>query len=253
MSLTVLSPDYTLPPTSGGTARSLVLLLHGVGANGEDLMSLAEGWQRELPHTAFISPNAPFPYDGEFSPLEAYQWFSLEGITAENREERVREAIPLLNRFIDEQLAAYALQPHQLALVGFSQGTIVSLYASLRRPSPIAAVLGYAGRLAKHSPYAHEVCAHPRTVLIHGTEDSVIPLSEFHTAMQVLEAHRVPTMGWTSPGVPHTICPEGESLGGAFLSFALENPEAPLEAFLKTPAGIAPTRLQKVTTSQQTL
>lgn len=246
MTSSVLSPDYTLSPGPGKPVQNLVLLLHGVGANGEDLMPLAEGWQKQLPHTAFVSPNAPFPYDGDFSPLEAYQWFSLEGITPENREARVREAIPLLNRFIDEQLEAFALQPDQLALVGFSQGTIVSLYAALRRPSPIAAVLGYAGRLAKHSSYAHEVCAQPRTVLIHGTDDSVIPLSEFHTAMEVLESHQVPTLGWTSPGVPHTICPEGETLGGAFLSFALENPEASLEAFLKTPGGRALTRLQPV-------
>src|SRR5688500_18307671 len=102
MSTQILTADCVLPPASDEKPKALVMLLHGVGADGEDLMSLAEAWQDLLPDAVFVSPNAPDPYDGGFE--GCYQWFSLEGLTPENRLERVMKVGPALNRFIDEQL-----------------------------------------------------------------------------------------------------------------------------------------------------
>lgn len=226
----MLSADYIVPPSSGEAPKSLVLLLHGVGANGEDLLPLATHWAGLLPDALFISPNALQPYDGGFP--GAYQWFSLDDITPENREQRVREAAPLLNEFIDSQLATYGLDDSRLILVGFSQGTIMSLFVALRRMQPCAGLLGYSGRLAGAAALSQELVSRPRTLLIHGTADSVIPLSELHLADRALGAAGVPVRAVPMLGVGHTISYEGEMLGGQFLQYCLSVPHAlGLDAF----------------------
>jgi phospholipase/carboxylesterase len=219
MSNRSLNADSILAPASGGRPKALVMLLHGVGANGEDLMSLAEAWQELLPGAVFVSPHAPEPYDGGYP--DAYQWFSLEGITPDNRMDRVVRNAPMLSRFIDEQLALYHLTDRQLALVGFSQGTIMALFMALKRPRPCAALLGYSGRLAG-AESIEPVFSRPRILLIHGTADQTIPVSELYAAENALKAHHVPVVAIAEPGVPHCISPEGELLGGQFLKYCLE-------------------------------
>ena len=133
-----------LPPQAGGKAKSLVVLLHGLGADGNDLISLAPLWARVLPNTAFVSPHAPFPCD--MAPY-GRQWFSLLDRTPARVLAGVQAAAPILDAFLDAELARHELPPERLALVGFSQGTMMSLFVAPRRPVAIAGVVGYSGAL----------------------------------------------------------------------------------------------------------
>ncbi|MBY0405919.1 MAG: phospholipase [Cyanobacteria bacterium] len=210
---------------SVSTPRQLVVFLHGVGANGLDLMSMANEWKKILPDADFISPNAPFPYDdgSGYSYQDAYQWFSLEGVTHENRAERVKPASELLNQFIDEQLALRHLSEDCLAWVGFSQGTIMALYTALRRSSPCGSILGYSGRLTGEKTLPQEITSKPPIFLVHGQEDAVIPLSETLQASHILKSLNVPVLTWTVPKIPHAISKEAERVGGRFLKHCFEN------------------------------
>jgi phospholipase/carboxylesterase len=224
----ILQLECALPPVSGSKPGALVILLHGVGANGEDLMSLAHAWHARLPDALFISPDAPDPYDSGYP--GCYQWFSLEGITPENRLARVQAPALKLNAFIDEQLAACGLTDRQLVVVGFSQGTIMALCVMLRRQNPCAGLLGYSGRLA--GPDSIEpVTSRPRILLTHGTRDEVIPVSELYAAEQALQAHQVPVVAFAEPGVSHTISPLAEALGGHFIQYCLTTPDRGAPAF----------------------
>ena len=145
-------------PASGGPARQLVVLLHGVGADGDDLISLADYWSALLPDAEFVSPNAPDQCD--MSPY-GYQWFSLLDRSMAAMTAGVKKAAPVVNAYIDDALAERGLTPDKLALVGFSQGTMTSLYVALRRPEPVAAVLGYSGALLAPELLASEIKSRP--------------------------------------------------------------------------------------------
>src|SRR5437868_8486420 len=132
------------PPLSGGAPRRLVILLHGLGADGNDLIGLQQYWGRLVPEAEFLSPNAPFPCD--MAPY-GYQWFSVQDRTPAAVLAGVRAAAPLLDAFIDDELAKRGLSEAETALVGFSQGTMMSLFVGLRRERPLAGILGYSGRL----------------------------------------------------------------------------------------------------------
>ena len=120
-------------PTNGAAPQNLVILLHGVGADGNDLIGLAPHWARHLPDTEFVSPHAPYPYD---KAPQGRQWFSIRDFSPEILLAGVRETAPILNQFIDEQLARTGLSDDRLALVGFSQGTMMALFVALRRTRP---------------------------------------------------------------------------------------------------------------------
>jgi len=120
------------PPAAGGKPRRLVLLLHGLGADGNDLIGLAPYWARLLPEAEFLSPNAPFPCD--MAPY-GYQWYSVQDRSPEAQLAGVRAAAPILDGFIDEALAERGLGPEDLALVGFSQGTVTVSYTHLTLPT----------------------------------------------------------------------------------------------------------------------
>src|SRR5208337_2775220 len=123
------------PPASGGRPSRLVILLHGLGADGNDLIGLGPYWARSVPTAEFLSPNAPFPCD--MAPY-GYQWYSSQDRTPEAALAGVRAAAPILEGFIDDVLAERGLDDSDLALVGFSQGTVMSLYVGLRRSRPVA-------------------------------------------------------------------------------------------------------------------
>src|SRR5450432_3837749 len=144
----------THPPSSGGRPRQLVILLHGLGADGNDLIGLAPVLARVLPDAEFVAPNAPFPCDMAPS---GYQWFSMQASSPSMILGGVRAAAPMLDAFIDEALAARGLGEKDLALVGFSQGTIMALYVGLRRAHPVAGILGYSGALVGADVLAQEI------------------------------------------------------------------------------------------------
>jgi len=206
------------PPASGGKPRRLVILLHGLGADGNDLIGLVPYWARLLPDAEFLSPNAPFPCD--MAPY-GYQWFSSQDRSPEAVLGGVRAAAPILDAFIDEALEERGLGSSDLALVGFSQGTMMSLFVGLRRAEPVAGIVGFSGRLLAPELLASEVRSRPPILLIHGTEDPVVPHSSLAAAENELKAAGVPVETVSSVGIGHSIDDQGLRRGGQFLKNVL--------------------------------
>jgi phospholipase/carboxylesterase len=206
------------PPAAGGKPRRLVILLHGLGADGNDLIGLAPYWSRLMPNAEFLSPNAPFPCD--MAPY-GYQWFSSQDRSREAALGGVRAAAPLLDAFIDEALEERGLSDSDLALVGFSQGTMMSLFVGLRRDKPVAGIVGFSGRLLAPDLLASELRSRPPILLVHGTEDPLVPYTSLADAETALKEAEVPVETVTSVGLGHSIDEEGLRCGGQFLKEAL--------------------------------
>lgn len=179
----------TQEPASGGPARQLVILCHGVGSDGHDLIGLAPYLAKVLPDAKFIAPNAPYAFDQ--APF-GYQWFSLGDMSMANRLKGTEAVAPILDDFIDEQLAAHGLDEKDLALVGFSQGTMVSLHVGLRRNQPLAAIVGFSGMLIGAEQLAGEIKSRPPVLLIHGDADDMVPPENLGLAVAALRAVGVP-------------------------------------------------------------
>ena len=204
----------------GGAARRLVVFLHGFGADGNDLIEIGRAWQPLLPDTAFVSPHAPEPCAG--APM-GRQWFALTFRDPDERWRGVNAAAPILNHFLDAELARRKLPASALALVGFSQGTMMALHVGLRRATPPAAIVGYSGLFvlpdnAAPDVVAGEIRSHPPVLLIHGDQDELIPVQALFHATQALAALEVPTEWHISPGIGHGIDQEGLRHGGEFLA-----------------------------------
>lgn len=208
-----------LPPQSGGKPKNLVMLLHGLGSNAQDLIGLAPMWAPVLPDTQFVSPDAPFPCD--MAPF-GYQWFSLQDRNPDIMEKGAAEAAPLLHRFIDEQLARHDLPISRLALVGFSQGTMMSLYVGLRRPEPVAGILGYSGALLGGEELTQVVQSRPPVCLVHGEQDPVVPFAAMGYAEAALKSLQVPVSSFARPWLEHSIDQEGLGIGAGFLQKILQ-------------------------------
>ena len=202
------------PPASGGRPTRLVILLHGLGADGNDLIGLAPYWARLLPTTEFLSPNAPFPCD--MAPY-GYQWFSSQDRSPAAVLAGVRAAAPFLDAFIDTAVAERGLDDSDLALVGFSQGTMMSLFVGLRRTKPAAGILGFSGRLLAPELLPSELRSRPRTFLVHGTDDPLVPYESLAAAQTALIEAGVPVETLTCPGIGHSIDENGLRRGGLFL------------------------------------
>jgi phospholipase/carboxylesterase len=204
----------------GGAARRLVVFLHGYGADGNDLIEIGRAWQQLLPDTAFVSPHAPEPCGG--APT-GRQWFSLTFRDPDERWRGANAAAPILNQFLDAELDRRKLPPSALALVGFSQGTMMALHVGLRRPTPPAAIVGYSGLFvlpnnAAPEAVAGEIKSRPPVLLIHGDQDELIPVQALFHATQALAALEVPTEWHISAGIGHGIDQEGLRHGGEFLA-----------------------------------
>jgi phospholipase/carboxylesterase len=202
------------PPASGGKPSRLVILLHGLGADGNDLIGLAPYWAPMLPEAEFLSPNAPFPCD--MAPY-GHQWFSSQDRSPAAVLAGVRAAAPILDAFIDEALAARGLGDGDLALVGFSQGTMMSLFVGLRRAQPVAGIVGFSGRLLAPELLTNELRSRPRILLVHGTEDPLVPYASLAAAETALTNAGVPVETLTCPGIGHSIDEPGLRRGGHFL------------------------------------
>lgn len=201
-------------PHNGERPQKLVILLHGLGADGNDLISLAENWAPLLPDTEFIAPNAPFPCD--MAPW-GHQWFSLQVFSHEAIHSGVIDASTHLNAFIDESLKSRGLTEADLALVGFSQGTMMALHVALRRPQQAAAILGYSGALAGAETLPHEIQSRPPIFLIHGDQDLVIPINALFAAESALTQAECDVRSLIRPGLAHGIDNKGIDEGGKFL------------------------------------
>lgn len=204
----------SIEPASGGPAKQLVVLLHGYGADGNDLIGLAPHFAQALPDAAFVSPHAPFPCD--MAPY-GRQWFSLSDRAPARMMEGARLVTPILERFLDLELGNRKLSDAQLVLVGFSQGTMTALHVGLRRVAPAAGILGYSGALLGTDSLADELRGRPPVMLIHGDDDPVVDYNLHQLSLSTLEALDVPVEGHTRPGLGHSIDMEGLTLGGDFL------------------------------------
>ena len=199
--------------TPAKVPSSLVILLHGLGSNGKDLISLAPMWSAELDETVFVSPDAPFRCDMVPEGYEgSYQWFSLQDRDPHAILNGVMSAQPILDSFITEQIEKYDVPPEKVVLVGFSQGTMMSLYAAPRYPEQLGGVLGYSGALVGDiEGNKMPIC------LIHGEADDVVPVEAYNAARGKLIGAGYKVSGHTTPGLTHSIDPAGLQAGAEFL------------------------------------
>lgn len=206
--------DETLKPAGNGPVERAVIILHGLGDSASGIIGLGEAFRPALPNTEFLAPDAPFPCD--FSPF-GFQWFSASDWTNAVVLEGVKKAAKPLNAYIDYILESRNLTPDRLALVGFSQGTMMSLYVAFRRMPAVAGVLGYSGALIGGEDLKSERQSAPPVLLIHGTNDDVVPFPSMHHALEGLHNANINAAGLPCPGLSHSINDDGIRHGTTFL------------------------------------
>lgn len=217
--MTLFLDGPRLPPARGGKPDALIVLLHGYGSNGADLISLAPYWQKLLPGAAFVSPNAVEPVP---QAPGGYQWFPISNLDPMLMEQGARTAAQSVDRFLDRELERQGLDESRLALVGFSQGTMMALHVGLRRAKAPAAVLGFSGVLVGGRRLKDEMKAKPPVLLIHGDRDPTIPVAAMFDSAEALSAAGHGAQWHISYGIPHSIGPDGLDLGGSFLATYLK-------------------------------
>jgi phospholipase/carboxylesterase len=212
----VLKADRRAPQS--GEVRSAVVFLHGYGANGADLMGLADPLAEHLPDTLFVAPDAPESIPG--MPM-GLQWFPIPWIDGSSEEEAERGLLAAandLNAFLDALMVDEDLMPEQVVLFGFSQGTMMSLHVAPRREDAVAGIVAFSGRLLRPELLADEVQVRPPVLLVHGDADDVVPPQSLPAAAEALQE-----AGWTEvyahimKGTAHGIAPDGLSVALAFM------------------------------------
>lgn len=217
--------DYTLPPASGFKPDSIVVLIHGYGSNGKDLLALGQAWAPQLPNTLFVAPDGPTPSD-----LNPYgnQWFGLDDWNPSQKMTKVQLArmvkdiqtlTPSFNRYLDQLLKTHDLPPEKLAIVGFSQGAMVALHLGLHRPQ-CAGVIAYSGAFLD-DPQEVKI-AHPPVLLIHGMDDQLLSSTFSKIAEGHLKHLHVPVTLSLLPGLGHGIDEAGVEIGATFLKKHLD-------------------------------
>ena len=214
---------YKRRASESGEDTSIVIFLHGYGANGDDLLGLAEPLAPHLPDTVFVAPDAP---DRSMANPEGFQWFPIPWIDGSSEvaaAEGMRNAAKVLDAFIDKMLADEGLSPDRLVLLGFSQGTMLSLHVAPRRHDPIAGIAGFSGRLMFPEALAEEVVSKPPVVLIHGNADDVVPFEEMQLAGNALQDAGFTVYGHVMDGTAHGIAPDGLGVALSFIREVLED------------------------------
>ena len=207
-----------LEPRSG-KAKQLVVFLHGYGADGNDLIGVGREWQRFLPDAAFVSPHAPQRCTMGGG---GFQWFPLTMRDPHERWNGVQMARPEVDAYLDQELAKYGLDDSQLAIVGFSQGTMLGLHIALRRAKTPAAIVGYSGTLEGAEHLKTEVTARPPILLVHGDRDNVVPVDVLFAATDAIGAAGLSAQWHLSTGVAHSIDQAGLMHGLLFLAEAFK-------------------------------
>jgi phospholipase/carboxylesterase len=210
----------SLQPLFGGKPKQIVLLLHGYGSNGADLISLAPHWRNALPDALFLAPHAP--QSGGMG--TGYQWWPLLGFTPQALAAGAASAAPAIDAFIDRKLKQYDLAESDLAIVGFSQGTMMALHVGLRRKNGIAGIVGYSGMLTGAAELSHLPISKPPVLLIHGSADPIVPVAALHAAKADLQKLGLEVTHHISAGLGHSVDPLGLRLGGEFVANALSAP-----------------------------
>lgn len=198
---------------ASGTGKSLVVFLHGYGADGADLLGLSDVLAQHLPDTVFVAPDAPEPCAG--NPF-GFQWFPIPWLDGSSEAEAAAGLVASardLNTFLDARLSDEALAPSAMALVGFSQGSMMSLHVAPRRAEAVAGVVAFSGRLLVPERLMAEAVVKPPVLLIHGDQDQMVPFADMDLAGQALVAAGFETYGHVMKGTGHGIAPDG--LGAA--------------------------------------
>ncbi len=206
-------------PHGGGKAERLVILLHGYGADGDDLIGLAQPLGPLFPTVAFHSPNAPYPCEG--NPY-GRQWFGISRLDPALMLAGARGAAPFVDAYIDAQLRHYGLTEAETALIGFSQGTMMALHVGLRRARPLAGIVGFSGLLAGAEALAGEIVSRPPVLLVHGDADEMVPLAMMDHSEKALVACGVEVGSHVSRGIGHSIDQTGLEVCARFLKNVLE-------------------------------
>jgi phospholipase/carboxylesterase len=169
----MLSGPELLPTGGMESVKSLVVLLHGYGSNGDDLIGLAHEWTKSLPHTAFVAPHAPTTLPQMH---HAYQWFGIWDLTPWQIEQGLRHVTPQVVDFVKAQAARFKLGLDRVVLVGFSQGTMLSLHVGLRDLQGLAGIIGYSGAMVSPETLVSEKTTKmPPVLLVHGMMDNIVP------------------------------------------------------------------------------
>ena len=203
--------------SQSGRTGSVVVFLHGYGADGADLLGLAEPLAPHLPDTVFVAPNAP--EQCVVNPM-GYQWFPIPWIDGSDPEERERSmvsAVADLNAYLDDVLIDEGIEADQMVLFGFSQGTMISLHVAPRREDPVAAVVGFSGRLEDPETLEEEVRVRPPVLLIHGDQDEVVPPQSLPDAANALTGAGFEVYAHVMEGTGHGIAPDGLQVALAFI------------------------------------
>jgi phospholipase/carboxylesterase len=213
-------------------ATHLVVLVHGYGSDGDDLIGLAPHWQRQMPGAAFIAPNAP----DRLPSGPGYQWFPITRIDPHEMQKGVESVGPLLDQYLDTELARLSLPPEKLILVGFSQGAMLSLHVGLGRAVPPAAIVGLSGLLTGPPP---EPAGGPPVFLAHGDADTVVPVQAMLMAVSALGQAGVRVQWHLAHGIGHGVDPQTIQLAGDFLGLAFAGllaAQGPASSLLKARA-----------------
>lgn len=207
----------SLQPRSGNAPRQIVLLLHGFGSSGSDMIALAPTWQQALPDALFLAPHAP----QRCAIGAGYQWWGLSELSPQALARGARDAAPAIDSFVDRKLAQYDLTDADLAIVGFSQGTMMALHVGLRRQPQVAAIVGYSGMLTGTAELRAELASKPPVLLVHGSQDPVVPVTALHSAERELKQLGIGVTTHVSANLGHSVDPMGIKLGRDFASKAL--------------------------------
>jgi len=213
-----MSPQLDGPfrAPKSGTAKQLVIFLHGYGASGDDLIAIGHEWADGLPDAAFVAPNAPEVCEAFAA---GYQWFSIRAIDPQafEREKQAEKALPLLNAYIDAQMAKWGVTEGNVAVVGFSQGAMMAMYAMPRRKTACAGVVGYSGMLIEAEALKSSTMVKMPVLAIHGSMDEVVPASMLNSIGEGFEAAGFNVETIMRPGLGHGIDGFGLMRGLEFL------------------------------------
>lgn len=204
----------SLAPLSCGKAAWLVVLLHGLGADGNDLIDLALNWQPIVPKAEFVALHAPFPFD---QGPTGRQWFGAKDPAPDKLLAGIRASAAILDPCLDEMLAKRRLPDNHLALVGFSQGGVMALHVGLRRRNGIAGIVSFSGALVGSELLEREIASRPPVLLVHGEADGVVPFPLMAMTAAALQSAQVPVTTLTRPDLGHSIDDEGVIQAGDFL------------------------------------
>ncbi|MDQ7080200.1 MAG: prolyl oligopeptidase family serine peptidase [Paracoccaceae bacterium] len=208
-----------------GKASSLVILVHGYGADGADLLGLADPLGEHMPDTVFVAPNAPNRCSN--NPM-GYEWFPipwLDGSSEEAAAEGMARAVEDLNAFIDETMAAEGVDDAHTILLGFSQGTMMNLHIAPRRSTPVAGVVGFSGKLLAPEKLKSEVVSRPPVLLVHGDQDDMVPPASLAEAARALDDAGFEVYAHVSKGTGHGIAPDGLGVALHFMRDKLGIPQ----------------------------